>query len=149
MYILSDYGSLGQTGFQCPATLNLCQILELHDKVVYYLIILSILVSWFFVLSLVNSSQLPLSYSHGEFLEFIWTILPAIILLLIAIPSLSLLYVLDEVLHSDLTIKILGNQWYWSYQFGDYNETKDYDSFLITDSDLSSGQLRLLATDNA
>jgi len=148
--LLSDFALPGQMGYQCIGTTNLGNIIELHDKIIFYLIILFVIVLWFFVQSLLHgSSTIPLSFCHGEALEFIWTVLPAVILCLIALPSISLLYVLDEILHSDLSIKIIGNQWYWVYEYGDYIDTKVVESFMVNDPDLEFGQLRLLTTDNA
>ena len=100
---------------------------------------------------------------HAPTLEIIWTLIPAFILILIAIPSFSLLYTMDEVIDPLLTVKIIGHQWYWSYEFVnpiDYleavNEHEDvsivssvnFDSYMLPDEDLQEGQLRLLEVDN-
>jgi cytochrome c oxidase subunit 2 len=80
---------------------------------------------------------------HGTLLEIIWTILPAIILMFIAIPSFSLLYSLDEILDATYTYKVVGNQWYWHYETP---SDKSYDSYMLTD--LKKGDLRLLEVDS-
>jgi heme/copper-type cytochrome/quinol oxidase subunit 2 len=100
---------------------------------------------------------------HAPTLEIIWTVIPAFILILIAIPSFSLLYTMDEVIDPLLTVKIIGHQWYWSYEFVnpvDYLEAVNahedidlvpnvnFDSYMLPDEDLIVGQLRLLEVDN-
>lgn len=101
------------------------------------------------------------SITHGTTIEIIWTIIPSIILIIIAIPSFILLYSMDEVVTDNLslTIKVIGHQWYWSYQISDlrqesYNkEAIDYsmafDSYMVQEEDLNKGELRLLEVDNA
>ncbi len=94
----------------------------------------------------------PSSLTHGTLIEMIWTITPAFILLVIAVPSFSLLYAMDEVISPAITIKTLGHQWYWSYEYSDYvNDEGDFiefDSYMIPEEDLELGQLRLLEVDN-
>lgn len=88
---------------------------------------------------------------HGSVLETIWTIIPILILLLIAFPSFKLLYLTDQVLHPQITLKILGRQWYWSYEYSDYsneNESLAFDSYMIATNELETGQLRLMEVDN-
>jgi len=85
-------------------------------------------------------------------LETIWTITPALILIAIAFPSFRLLYLLDEVISPTLTVKIVGHQWYWSYEYSDFctdsGDSIDFDSYMIPEADLESGQFRLLDVDN-
>ena len=85
-------------------------------------------------------------------IELIWTITPALILIAIAFPSFRLLYLLDEVISPTVTIKVVGHQWYWSYEYSDYinvsGESIEFDSYMIPDSDLELGQFRLLDVDN-
>jgi cytochrome c oxidase subunit 2 len=96
--------------------------------------------------------------AHGTTIEMVWTILPAFILILIAIPSFVLLYAMDELIDPILTIKIIGHQWYWSYEFSDYVTNEDlidnpwetkvkFDSYMLNDAELKKGDLRLLKTD--
>lgn len=102
------------------------------------------------------------SLSHGTLLEIVWTIIPALILLSIAIPSFALLYAMDEVIDPVLTVKVIGHQWYWSYEFSDYSvvylnngeniyylndSLVKFDSYMVYDNELSIGDLRLLKTD--
>jgi cytochrome c oxidase subunit 2 len=85
-------------------------------------------------------------------IELIWTITPALVLIAIAFPSFKLLYLLDEVIDPVITVKGIGNQWFWSYEYSDYvndtGETIEFDSYMVPDSELEPGQLRLLEVDN-
>jgi len=89
---------------------------------------------------------------HGTDLEIVWTILPSIILLFIAVPSFALLYSMDEVIDPSITLKVVGHQWYWSYEYSDYFvETGKhilFDSYMIPTEELAFGQFRLLEVDN-
>ncbi|MDE0242583.1 MAG: cytochrome c oxidase subunit II [bacterium] len=86
--------------------------------------------------------------THNSLLEVIWTGIPALILIVIAIPSLRLLYDQETlpVAEPDLTIKITGHQWYWSYEYPDYDGL-EFDAYILGDDELAEGQPRLLATD--
>ena len=80
-------------------------------------------------------------------MEAIWTILPAIIFILIALPSLRILYIIGEIDSPPLTVKTIGHQWYWSYEYTDY-EDLSFHSYIIPTSELKPGELRLLEVDN-
>jgi cytochrome c oxidase subunit 2 len=82
---------------------------------------------------------------HGEILEIIWTIVPSLILMMIAIPSFALLYSIDEIIDPKYTIKVIAQQWYWSYETPD---SVKLESYMLPTTDLSSGGLRLLDVDN-
>lgn len=84
---------------------------------------------------------------HGQLIEIIWTILPAIILLFIALPSLRLLYLLDEINEPSVTLKRIGHQWYWSYEYSDFNNI-EFDSYIIPTNELITDGFRLLDVDN-
>lgn len=102
-----------------------------------------------------NEKANPVSkkFTHSSLLEIVWTIIPAVVLLLIAIPSFALLYSLDEIIDPVVTLKVVGHQWYWSYEYSDYatlegGETLNFDSYMIPTSDLTVGTFRLLEVDN-
>lgn len=101
-----------------------------------------------------DKMPVPNKFTHSSVLEIVWTVLPALVLLLIAIPSFTLLYSLDELVDPVITVKIIGHQWYWTYEYSDYATLKgggtlSYDSYMIPTSDLSpKGALRLLEVDN-
>ncbi len=88
--------------------------------------------------------------AHNTKLEIVWTVIPTIVLILIAIPSFILLYSLDEVINPSITLKAIGHQWYWSYEYSDYTEENsiNFDSYMINEGDLQLGQFRLLEVDN-
>nr|YP_010951017.1 cytochrome c oxidase subunit II [Thienemanniella tusimufegea]WML69358.1 cytochrome c oxidase subunit II [Thienemanniella tusimufegea] len=84
---------------------------------------------------------------HGQTIEVIWTIIPAIILMFIALPSLRLLYLLDEISKPSLTLKSIGHQWYWSYEYSDFKNI-EFDSYMIPMNEMNENSFRLLDVDN-
>ncbi|MDX9862671.1 MAG: cytochrome c oxidase subunit II [Rhodospirillales bacterium] len=92
-------------------------------------------------------NPVPSRRSHNTALEVIWTALPVLILVVIAVPSLRLLYVMDRNPDADMTIKAVGHQWYWSYEYPDHDGFT-FDSIMVPDNELKPGQPRLLAVDN-
>lgn len=89
--------------------------------------------------------------AHGDFIEVLWTVFPALVLWMIGLPSLKLLYMMDEILDAEVTVKAIGFQWGWTYNYGDYTESNDgisFDSFMVGESDLELGDLRRLVVDN-
>nr|YP_009988294.1 cytochrome c oxidase subunit 2 [Gelidiella acerosa]QNM39432.1 cytochrome c oxidase subunit 2 [Gelidiella acerosa] len=153
---LSDTAENWQIGFQDPATPIMEGIINLHHDLMFFICVISVFVTWMLIRTLwhfnfeLNTN--PSSLSHGTLIEIIWTVTPAFILLIIAVPSFSLLYAMDEIISPAITIKTLGHQWYWSYEYSDYlnedNESIAYDSYMIPEEDLKKGQLRLLEVDN-
>ena len=143
--------------FQDTATPQMEGIVELHDNILFYLVIILFGVGWLLV-SIVksyNSTETPIThkrYTHGTTIELIWTITPALILILIAFPSFKLLYLMDEVSDPAMVILAEGLQWYWSYQYPDFlnmdNDFVEFDSYLVPESDLEEGALRMLEVDN-
>ncbi len=97
-------------GFQDPATQWMLGIVDLHDNIVYFLIIILTVVLWFLKSALDNPDHLA-NLHHGNLIEVIWTITPAMILWVIGLPSLKLLYMMDEILDAELTVKAIANQW--------------------------------------
>jgi cytochrome c oxidase subunit 2 len=94
-----------------------------------------------------KANPVPSTRTHHTFLEVIWTVLPVLILVVIAVPSLRLLFFMDKAKNPEMTLKITSHQWYWSYQYPD-NGGFGFDSNLIPEADLKPGQLRLLDVDN-
>lgn len=112
-------------------------IISLNDHILYYEIILMIIVIWMLIKTMIIKSNFSLKYmNHGSIIEIIWTIIPGIILILIALPSFRLLYLMDDILLPNISIKIIGNQWYWSYNY--LNE--EFDSYI--NQDLQLGDIR-------
>lgn len=157
MYLIYCDGIVkNQIGFQDPASPIMEGIINLHHDIFFFLIIILISVSWilFRIIWLYSEkkNKKAITFSHNTLLEVIWTIIPAIILMVIAIPSFALLYSMDEIIDPAVTIKAIGHQWYWSYEYSDYNSITEksiaFDSYMIPEEDLVEGQLRLLEVDN-
>lgn len=143
--------------FQDSATPQMEGLVELHDNIMYYLVMILFAVAWI-MLSIIRNyvvTKSPISHkylNHGTLIELIWTITPAVILILIAFPSFKLLYLMDEVNDSSMSVLAEGHQWYWSYQYPDFLNLEDefieFDSYLVPESDLEDGALRMLEVDN-
>ena len=156
-YWFGDSSSAYQLGFQDPATTVMEGIYLFNLHLLFVIIGIVLLVGWLLFAILRNFTELDNSvaskFTHNNTIEIIWTSLPAFILLSLASPSFSLLYSLDEISNPELTIKILGHQWYWSYEISDFNSCSDtqnlkYSSYMLTDESLkensSIGFFRLL-----
>nr|YP_010926091.1 cytochrome c oxidase subunit II [Crossaster japonicus]WKF51893.1 cytochrome c oxidase subunit II [Crossaster japonicus] len=135
-----------QLGLQDASSPLMEELIYFHDYTLIILTLITILV-FYGLASLLFSSNTNRFFLNGQALETIWTIIPAIILIFIALPSLQLLYLMDETNNPFLTIKAIGHQWYWSYEYADYNEI-EFDSYMTPTSDLASGNPRLLEVDN-
>jgi cytochrome c oxidase subunit 2 len=155
--IFNDAPQPWQIGFQDSAAPGFTGIVELHNTIFFYLIVIVVAVFWGLgsIMYYYNSKKSPIVHkylNHGTLIELIWTISPALILIAIAFPSFRLLYLLDEVISPTITIKVVGHQWYWSYEYSDYvnesGESIEFDSYMIPESDLELGQFRLLEVDN-
>ena len=152
-----DVAEPWQIGFQDSASPSMTGLVDLHSDVFYYLIIILLGVSWILgiIIYYFNNHNSGISHkywTHGTVIELIWTISPAVLLLFIAQPSFGLLYLLDEVISPSVTIKAVGHQWYWSYEYTDYEtssgEVIEFDSYMIPEEELETGQFRLLDVDN-
>ena len=146
-----------QIGFQDGASPTFEGITELHNSIFFYLVIIFVGVTWVLISTVYNFSDRRSSIvykyaNHGTLIELVWTITPALILIRIRFPSFKLLYLMDEVISPSMTIKRVGHQWYWSYEYSDFvndeGESIEFDSYIVPDSDLEDGQLRLLDVDN-
>lgn len=140
-----------QLGFQGSVTPIMDQISEFHDLLVIIITVISL-----FVLGLLiyvvfrfneKSNPVPSKTTHSTALEFAWTVVPILILMLITIPSWRLLSAQYDFPKADVTIKAIGNQWYWGYEYSDHEDII-FDALMKTDDELERGEPRLLATDN-
>ena len=107
----------------------------------------------FIIIYILINKFININLLERQIIECIWTIIPAIILIQIAIPSLLLLYILEESIDSSLTIKVLGHQWYWSYEYTDFwsiskNTQIEFDSYIIPSNEIENNIFRLLDVDN-
>lgn len=153
---LLDVAEQWQCGFQDPATPVMEGIINFHHDLMFFLIIIVVFVSWMlgriiFLFSM-EKNKIPATVVHGAMIEILWTSIPAIILLIIAIPSFALLYSMDEMIDPIITLKVIGSQWYWTYEYSDNLESCDeplmFDSYMIQEDDLIEGRFRLLEVDN-
>lgn len=155
---LGDSASMYQLGFQDPATTSMEGIYLFNLHLLFVIISIVILVAWLLIVVLKNfvetNNSNVMNFTHSNAIEIIWTSVPALILLSLASPSFSLLYSLDEISFPELTLKILGHQWYWSYEISDFNSCSNthnlkYSSYMLTDESLkksSIGLFRVLET---
>jgi cytochrome c oxidase subunit 2 len=149
-----DSAERWQVTIQDPATPIAEGMFFFHNYLMFFLVAIGIFVVWMLGCSIYFSNNKPIKFSHSNILEIIWTIIPAVILLFIAIPSFTLLYSLDELVNPIITLKIIGHQWYWSYEYSDYlvsqNKSMDinFDSYMVQTNDLGFGSLRLLEVDH-
>ena len=152
----SAYAELGlsedwQLSFQEPATDLMSDIISFHSYILMPIItgisilVLSLLL---YIAFRFNSSRnhTASNTTHNTVVEILWTVIPVILLIIIAIPSFRLLYVSETIPKADLTIKAIGNQWYWSYEYPDYGDIV-FDANMLNDDELSDPKLRLLETD--
>jgi cytochrome c oxidase subunit 2 len=151
--VFCDAPESWQFGFQDPATPAAEGMILFYNSMSLYLIIIAFLVCWMLgriiFLFNQNSNKTPEIFTHSSWLEILWTVVPSIVLLLISIPSFSLLYSLEETADPLVTLKIIGHQWYWSYEYSDSKETRcKFDAYLSPLDELNSGEFRLLEVDN-
>nr|AKA09875.1 cytochrome oxidase subunit 2 [Leptocoris augur] len=122
------------------------QLIFFHDHTLMILIMITILVSYIMI-SLFSNKFINRYLLEGQLIELIWTSMPAITLIFLALPSLHLLYLIDEVNKPLLTLKTIGHQWYWSYEYSDFNNV-EFDSYMKPSNELENYEFRLLDVDN-
>ncbi len=139
-------------GFQEAVTPVMQRIASFHDVLLYIItaitIFVLVLLLWVMFRYSEKRNPNPSKTTHNVVLELAWTVIPVLILIGIAFPSFRLLYFADRVEDADITIKAIGRQWYWSYEYPDHGNFT-FDSFIVADGDLQPGQPRLLTADNA
>nr|YP_009659093.1 cytochrome c oxidase subunit II [Gephyrocharax atracaudatus]QCQ81478.1 cytochrome c oxidase subunit 2 [Gephyrocharax atracaudatus]QYJ09247.1 cytochrome c oxidase subunit II [Gymnocorymbus ternetzi] len=135
-----------QLGFQDAASPVMEELLHFHDHALMIVFLISTLVLYI-IIAMVSTKLTNKYILDSQEIEIVWTILPAVILFLIAFPSLRILYLMDEINNPHLTVKALGHQWYWTYEYTDYQDLS-FDSYMIPTQDLTPGQYRLLETDH-
>nr|ACJ43833.1 cytochrome c oxidase subunit 2 [Salamandra salamandra] len=135
-----------QLGFQDAASPIMEELLHFHDHALMAVLLISTLV--LYIITIMMTTKLTnTSAMDAQEIEMVWTVMPAIILIVIALPSLRILYLMDEINDPHLTVKAIGHQWYWSYEFTNYEDLM-FDSYMLPTQDLSLGQFRLLEVDN-
>lgn len=135
-----------QIGLQDATSPIMEELTHFHDHTLIIVFLISSLV--LYIISTILTTKLThTSTMDAQEVETVWTILPAIILIIIALPSLRILYIIDEINNPSLTVKTIGHQWYWTYEYTDY-EDLSFDSYIIPTQELKPGELRLLEVDN-
>nr|QUS53930.1 cytochrome c oxidase subunit II [Dictyosquilla foveolata] len=136
----------GYLGFLDGASPLMEQLIFFHDHAMIVLTLIVTMVGYMMG-SLLTNKLVNRFLLEGQTIEIIWTMLPAIILLFIAFPSLRLLYLLDEVNEPAITLKTIGHQWYWSYEYSDFQQI-EFDSYMVPSNELADNGFRLLDVDN-
>ena len=140
-----------QLGFQEAASETMRDIVNFHDKLLLPIIVaISVFVLFLMAYACIrfraSKNPNPSKRTHNVAVEVLWTLIPCLILIVIAVPSFKILYKQDTIPKADLTIKAIGYQWYWGYEYPDENLI--FDSYMIEEKDLKADQPRLLAVDN-
>ena len=140
-----------QLGFQNPASDGMRDIVNFHNNLLLPIIIaISVFVLFLMLYACVrfraSANPNPSKRTHNVTVEILWTLIPCLILIVMAVPSFKILYKQDTIPKADLTIKAVGYQWYWGYEYPDENII--FDSYMIEDKDLKANQPRLLTVDH-
>ncbi|HEX9464931.1 MAG TPA: cytochrome c oxidase subunit II [Alphaproteobacteria bacterium] len=147
----AQYPQPWQFGMQAPASEVKDRIHALHDLLLVIITVITLFVLGLLVYTMVrfraSAHPVPTRTTHNTLIEILWTVLPVVILVVIAIPSFKLLYFEDRAPNAEMTLKVTGHQWYWSYEYPDNGDIQ-FDSYMVQDSDLKPGQLRMLEVDN-
>jgi len=153
----SDKPGLGlakpwQMNFQEPVTPVMERLITMHDYLLYLITGISVFVLLVMIYICLRfrrkANPVPSTTTHNTTLEIIWTTIPILILIAIAIPSLRLHYFMQHPVNPEMTLKVVGHQWYWHYEYPDQGGFS-YDSYLKKGNDLKEGDLRLLTVDNS
>nr|AEW43193.1 cytochrome oxidase subunit II [Postandrilus lavellei]AEW43194.1 cytochrome oxidase subunit II [Postandrilus lavellei]AEW43195.1 cytochrome oxidase subunit II [Postandrilus lavellei] len=136
----------GQLAFQDAASPVMLQLISFHDHALLVLTLVLTVVGYA-LMALMLNKYVNRYILEAQTVETVWTILPALILLVLALPSLRILYVTDEVSQPSITVKTIGHQWYWSYEYTDFLNV-EMDSYMTPTDDLTPGDYRLLEVDN-
>jgi len=154
--VYCDFAQAGQFLFQDPATPMMEGIINLHHDLLFLLIAIAVFVLWMIIRVLcqfnATANPKPSKIVQHTVLEVVWTIIPTFFLMFIALPTFALIYAMDEVVSPGVTVKVIGHQWYWSYEYSDLTtpDNKDgivFDSYMVPEEDLVKGELRLLEVD--
>nr|YP_010147354.1 cytochrome c oxidase subunit II [Plautia crossota]QQP22165.1 cytochrome c oxidase subunit 2 [Plautia crossota] len=122
------------------------QLTFFHDHTVMILSMITLMVAYIMIM-LTKNKLINRYLLEGQTIELIWTLMPAVTLIFIALPSLRLLYMIDEINNPSITLKVIGHQWYWSYEYSDFSDT-EFDSYMKPANELMPEEIRLLDVDN-
>ena len=149
--VLANQPKDWQLGFQNAASDSMRDIVSFHNNLLLPIIIaISVFVLFLMLYACIrfraSANPNPSKRTHNVTVEILWTLIPCLILIVMAVPSFEILYKQDTIPKADLTIKAVGYQWYWGYEYPDENII--FDSYMIEEKDLRADQPRLLAVDN-
>ena len=149
--VMANQPKKWQMGFQEPASQTMRDIVWFHDYMLLPIIVaISVFVLFLMAYAMIrfraSRNPNPSKRTHNVAVEIIWTLVPCLILIVMAVPSFKVLYSQDTIPKADVTIKAIGYQWYWGYEYPDENII--FESYMIEEEDLKEGQPRLLAVDN-
>ena len=140
-----------QLSFQNPATDLMKEVVTLHNGILIVMTVITLFVLFLlFYVSFRFSAKrnpVPSTTTHNTIIEILWTAIPIVILVVMAIPSFKLLYKQEKSDSYDMTVKVIGHQWYWEYEYPDHGNFY-FESYMIEEEDLQKGDLRLLTVDN-
>ena len=140
-----------QMGFQPAASPVMREITDFHNVLLVIAVLICLVVLGLMIYVVVRFNEkanpTPSKTTHNTIVEVLWTAIPVLILVIIAVPSFKLLYFMDRTQQPEMTIKATGHQWYWSYDYPDHGDIA-FDANIVPDEELKAGQLRLLETDN-
>nr|WRW55939.1 cytochrome c oxidase subunit II [Pseudocuneopsis yemaoi] len=137
----------GQLGFQDSYSGLSSELIFFHDHAMFVLVLVSSFVGYM-MMSLLKSGFSSRFIVEAQALEAAWTMVPGLLLLILAIPSVRLLYLLDEVGGPVVSMKAIGHQWYWEYEYGDGSDVVSFDSYMVGGVEVNEGGYRLLEVDN-
>lgn len=141
-----------QMGFQPAASPVMEWVDGFHDFLLIVITLISVfvlaLMIYVFIKFNAKANPTPSRTTHNTTIEVLWTVIPIVILVVIAVPSFKLMYYADRAVDADMTLKVAGNQFFWTYEYPDHDELT-FDAIMVDDADLKDGDLRLLTTDNA
>nr|QNS38237.1 cytochrome c oxidase subunit II [Sterrhoptilus dennistouni] len=134
-----------QLSFQDASSPIMEELIQFHDHALMVALAICSLV--LYLLTLMLTQKLSSNTVNAQAIELVWTILPAMVLIALALPSLRILYMMDEINEPDLTLKAIGHQWYWTYEYTDLKDLS-FDSYMTPTADLPLGHFRLLEVDH-
>jgi cytochrome c oxidase subunit II len=148
---LADYARPWQLNFQEAASPVMEKLALFNSELNILITVICVIVLLLLIYTCIRfrrkNNPVPSKTSHNTLIEIIWTAIPILILVIIAIPSFRILYYMDKTAKPEMTLKVVGHQWYWEYQYPDAGGFS-FDSNMIKDADLKPGQLRLLEVNN-
>ena len=148
---LADFPRPWQMGFQDAASPSMERIVDFHNTLLWVISVISLfvlgLLIWVVIRYNEKANPIPSKTTHNAKIEIIWTVVPVLILVVMFIPSYRVMTANDRIADADMTLKVIGHQWYWSYEYPDHGNFT-FDANMVADADLQDPSKRLMETDN-